>query len=276
MDRRALAAFLRDRRERLTTAEVGLPVGVRRRTPGLRREEVALLAGMSNDYYVRLEQCRGPRPSRQLLTALRRALRLTDDEFTYLLQLVDDAPAEPGGPPRDVPPGILRLLARLDDTPALVLDAVWDVLAWNPLAAALITDFSLLPPERRNGIRALFGRPAEESRLAPDGWWAFARGAVADLRAAAARYPADPRVRELVAGLLAESPEFAQLWAAHEVAVQRSATKRMVHPVVGALVLDYEVLHITGSDQRLMMYSAAPGTETYGKLQLLRSLKPVI
>jgi transcriptional regulator with XRE-family HTH domain len=271
VNRTALAVFLRSHRERLRTADVGLPAGVRRRTPGLRREEVALLAGMSVDYYVRLEQARGPQPSRQLLGALRRALRLTDDEFAYLLQVADDGtPA--AAPCRVVPSGILRLLDRLDDMPALVLDAVWDVLAWNPLAVALIGDFSSQPADRRNGIVALSTQPADQRHLAPEDWREMLRNAVADLRAASARYPRDPRVRDLIAGLQAESPEFAELWAANEVAVHRSATKRMNHPLVGPLVLDYEMLCIAGTDQRLMLYSAQPGTETYEKLQHLRAL----
>jgi len=140
MDRRQLAAFLRSRRARLRPADVGLTPGPRRRTPGLRREEVAGLAGISVDYYTRLEQARGPRPSRQVLSALARALRLYEAERAYLYHLVGEEPAPPGGPSPDVPAGVLHLLDRLDDTPAYVIDARYDLLAWNPLAAALLGD----------------------------------------------------------------------------------------------------------------------------------------
>src|SRR5690348_7523742 len=155
MDRPQLAEFLRSRRERLRPEDVGLPAGLRRRTPGLRREEVASLATMSTDYYTRLEQGRGPRPSRPVLTGLARALRLSDDERDHLFRLAGEQPGPPPGPPADVRSGVLRMLARLD-VPGLVLDAKYDVLAWNPLAAALIADFSALPPRERNLLRLRF------------------------------------------------------------------------------------------------------------------------
>jgi len=150
VDRAELAAFLRRRRAAVSPADAGLPAGPRRRTPGLRRQEVAQLAGMSVDYYTRLEQGRGPRPSRQMLGAIGRALRLSGDELAYLHYVAGETPGPPSGPARDVRPGILALLGRLDDTPALVCDAKYDVLAWNPMAAALLTDFSRLPAAERN------------------------------------------------------------------------------------------------------------------------------
>jgi transcriptional regulator with XRE-family HTH domain len=153
VDRKELADFLKSRRERIQPQDVGLEAGPRS-TPGLRREEVARLAGMSVDYYIRLEQARGPRPSRQILGALARALRLTDDEREYVYNLAGERSAPPPGPPQEVPAGILHLLDRLDDTPAFVLDAKYDVLSWNALAAALITDFSALAPIDRNSIRS--------------------------------------------------------------------------------------------------------------------------
>lgn len=267
VDRAELAEFLRGRRARVRPADVGLEVGPRRRTPGLRREEVARLAGMSVDYYIRLEQARGPRPSRQVLGALARALRLSDDERSYLFHLVGEAPAPPG-PSRDVPAGILRLLDRLDDVPALVVDAKYDILAWNPMAAALIGDFSAFPAKERNTVRWLFryGGPKLDT---PDGR-RFARESVADLRAAAARYPEDAGIRELVAELSAVSPLFATLWAEHEIGVQRSTAKRLDHPVVGPLELDCDVLLIPERDQRLIFYTTAPGTPSHEALRLLR------
>ncbi|MFG1704522.1 helix-turn-helix transcriptional regulator [Nonomuraea sp. M3C6] len=270
INRAELAAFLRSRRELVRPSDVGLETGKRRRTPGLRREEVARLAGMSVDYYARLEQARGPRPSRQMLGAIARALRLSDDERSYLHYLTGEPPGPPPGPPRDVRPGVLHLLDRLDDTPAMVMDAKYDVLAWNPLAAALITDFSELPADDRNFIWRFFSDPRAKARHDPAGSWQFARESVADLRAATARYPDDPGIKRLVERLLAASAEFAELWAGHDVTVRRSARKRLNHPTVGWLELDCEALHVPESDQWVVLYTAAPGSPSYEALRLLK------
>jgi transcriptional regulator with XRE-family HTH domain len=268
-DRGALAAFLRSRREALSPGDVGLPEGPRRRTPGLRREEVAALAGMSADYYVRIEQGRGPRPSRQMLSAIARALCLTDDERDHVFRLGGEAPVE-RGPSRDVPSGVLRLLDALEEIPALVCDATYEVLAWNPMAAALITDFSSLTGLERNVIWRFFTSRAARERHDPESAAAFARESVADLRGATARYPGDPRMQALVDGLLERSTEFRQLWELHEVAVRRSASKRLHHPLVGWLDLDCQPMHLPHVDQWLVCYTAAPNTPTYEALQLLR------
>ncbi|WP_344488485.1 helix-turn-helix transcriptional regulator [Nonomuraea monospora] len=273
MDRRSrteLAGFLRSRRELVQPSDVGLERGERRRTPGLRREEVARLAGMSVDYYARLEQARGPRPSRQVLGALCRALRLSDDERAYLHYLTGEPPGPPPGPSREVRPGVLHLLDRLDDTPAFVMDATYNVLAWNPLAAALIADFSALPPGERNFIWRYFTDPAARERHDPEGARRFARESVADLRAAAARYPDDPALRRLVGRLLERSAEFAELWAGHDVTVARSMRKRLRHPAVGWLELDCETLHVADGDQFVVLYTAAPGSPSYEALRLLK------
>jgi transcriptional regulator with XRE-family HTH domain len=272
MDRNELAEFLRSRRERLRPSDVGLAAGQRRRTPGLRREEVALLAAMSVDYYTRLEQSRGPQPSRAVLTGIARALRLSDDERAHLFHLAGEQPEPATGPSSDVRAGILHLLDRLDDTPALVIDAKYQVLAWNQLAAALITDFSALPPRERNLIRRRFlSCDAPESRLyGNEETLQFAREVVADLRAAAARYPDDPDIRALIEDLLASSPEFARLWAEHEVAIQRGMCKTINHPVVGALTVQCEMLLVPDCDQRVLLYSAEPGTPSHEALQLLK------
>jgi transcriptional regulator with XRE-family HTH domain len=270
MDRRELADFLRSRRARVRPEDVGLQAGPRRRTPGLRREEVARLAGMSVDYYIRLEQARGPRPSRQILGAVARALRLTDAEREYLHHLAGEPPQPRPGPPQDVPAGILHLLDRLDDTPAFVLDAKYDVLAWNAMAAALITDFSRLPPRDRNPLRSLFLSPGS-AQITDDGEYGrFARVCVADLRAATARYPGDPGVGGLVAELLEGSELFARLWSEREVAVQQSNVKTLRHPVVGTIELHCDVLHVPDRDQRVVLYTAAPGTPAHEALKLLR------
>lgn len=267
MDRSELAQFLRGRRARVQPADVGLSAGARRRTPGLRREEVAWLAGTSVDYYIRLEQARGPRPSRQVLGALARALRLSGDEHAYLLHLVGEVPASPGLA-RDVPAGVLHLLDRLDDTPAMVLDAKHNILAWNAIAAALYAGFTAVDSRERNMLRWHFRHahtmlePAEADRLACE--------YVADLRAAAGHHPNDPGIQELVTELCAQSPRFAELWSAREVQVQRSTTQRVAHPTVGPLELKAQTLLVSCADQRLVFYTAVPGTPSHEALQLLR------
>jgi len=269
-DRAELAAFLRRRRARVQSADVGLEAGQRRRTPGLRRQEVAQLAGMSVDYYIRLEQGRGPRPSRQMLAAISRALRLSHDEGAYLHHLAGEAPGPPPGRARDVRPGVLHLLDRLDDTPAIVCDAKYDVLAWNPMAAALIGDFSALPPGERNIIWRFFTDPDARGRHDADGARRFARESVADLRAASARYPGDSGVRRLVGRLQAASAEFRDLWAEQDVQARRSARKRLRHPAVGWLDLDCEALHDPDRDQWVVLYTAPPGTPSHEALRLLK------
>ncbi|MFD0684962.1 helix-turn-helix transcriptional regulator [Actinomadura fibrosa] len=270
MDRQQTASFLRSRRMRIQPADVGLQAGTRRRTPGLRREEVARLAGMSVDYYIRLEQGRGPRPSRQILGALARALRLTDDETAHLYNLAGEPPGPPPGPPQEVPAAVLHLLERLDDTPALVLDAKYDVLAWNDMAAALITDFSAHPPHDRNQLRWLFLGP-EEHRVQEDQEHdLFAQQSVADLRAALGRYPRDPGLTSLIAELDAGSPLFRRLWARHQVGTRHAAVKRMHHSLVGEIELHCDVLAVPERDQKVVLFTAAPGTAAHEALKLLR------
>lgn len=186
MNRDELAGFLRSRRARVTPREVGLPEGERRRTPGLRRQEVAQLAGMSIDYYIRLEQGRGPHPSRQVLNALARALMLSADERAHLFHLAGQA-LEPARLRADVPPSILHLIAFLDEVPAYVLDAKYDILAWNPLAGALMGGLDTRPPEDLNVIRWVFRSPDLAEHLSDEEKGRFARASVADLRWAATR-----------------------------------------------------------------------------------------
>ncbi|MET8009598.1 helix-turn-helix transcriptional regulator [Streptomyces sp. NPDC005271] len=270
MHRSELADFLRRCRARLAPAEVGLVPGVRRRTPGLRREEVAQLAGMSPDYYTRLEQARGPRPSRQMLTALARALRLTDDERDHLFHLVGEEPPRDRTTSGHVRPGLLRVLDRLYDTPAQVVTDWGDVLAQNAMAAALVGDITARPPEDRNIVRSFFTRSHNPGLFPPEDREEHARIHVANLRAVLAARPDDPGPAALVAELRAVSGEFAELWEAHEVAVRRSSVKRFVHPVVGVLELDCEVLLSTEQAQRLIVHTARPGTESAERLELLR------
>ncbi|MCU1684104.1 MAG: transcriptional regulator [Amycolatopsis sp.] len=273
MDRVQLADFLRSRRTRLTPSDVGLPVGVRRRTPGLRREEVAELAAISVDYYTRLEQARGPHPSRQVLGGIQRALRLSDDEREHLFRLAGEPPGPPApsaGPPGDVRPGIRHLLDRLDDAAAFVLDAKYEVIAWNQLACALMGDFAALAARDRNLVRRHFLNPAAESRFSAAQQREFGLLTAGHLRSATARYPQDPGLTSLIDELLRGSDEFAEIWATHHVDVERSRTKILVHPVVGVLEVDCEVLLVPERDQQVIIYTAAPGTPSSEGFQRLR------
>jgi transcriptional regulator with XRE-family HTH domain len=270
VDRAELAAFLRTRRERLRPGDLGLPTTSRRRTPGLRREEVALGAGVWVDYYTRLEQSRGPSPSRQVLAALARALRLTDDERDHLFRLAGEPAPEPQAPTTHVRPGVLHLLDRLADSAVVVVNDLGDVLAWTPLAQALFADDSALPPGRRNLYRTFFTGREERHRLLPEDREHAARANVADLRAAWSRRRGDPAVERLVSELRRASPLFERLWATHDVAVRHADRKRLLHPAVGLLELDCEVLLTPAHDQRLILHTAPPGTETAEKLELLR------
>lgn len=270
LDRAGLADFLRRRRARLAPSDVGLSAGTRRRTPGLRREEVAQLAGMSADYYTRLEQSRGPRPSRQILGALARALRLSDDERDHLFHLGGEEPPRGAHGSGHVRPGLLLVLDRLDDTPAQVVGDLGDVLAQNVMAAALVGDVSARPPAQRNVVRRFFTDPGARELFPHEDHHDLGRAHVAHLRAVLAARPHDAAAAALVAELHSASTEFASLWATHEVAVRRSATKRFRHPVVGTLELDCEVLVSAERDQRLILYTARPGTESYERLRLLK------
>lgn len=246
--------------------DVGLEETGRRQTRGLRREEVAGRAGVSLDYYTRLEQGRRLRPSRQVVVALARALKLSDAECNYMLGLVGEAPLPMPSSP-EVHAGALRLLDQLDDIPAMVLNSRYDVLAWNRMATALVGDLERIPEGERNTLRWLFSGRARA--VSPHDQAQLGRSCVADLRTTG-RYPEDPGVRQLVRELSQESAEFAALWASHEIGVNRTMTKRMVHPRAGFLELDCELLAIPESNQRLMFYTAAPETATHRALRGLR------
>ncbi|MFI5990753.1 helix-turn-helix transcriptional regulator [Streptomyces sp. NPDC051362] len=266
MNRAELADFLRRGRARLDPADVGLTAGSRRRTPGLRREEVAALAGMSVDYYTRLEQSRGPRPSRQMLGALARALRLSGDERDHLFHLVGEEPPRAAGASTHVRPGLLLILDRLHDAPAMIMTDYGDVLAQNALSAALSGEME----PGRNVVRRFFTAPRSEALFPAEDRAEHARSHVANLRAVTAARPDDPVPAALVAELLATSAEFAELWETHEVAVRRAATKRFLHPTVGMLELDCEFLLSSEANQLLLVHTARPGTASHERLQLLR------
>jgi uncharacterized protein (DUF427 family)/transcriptional regulator with XRE-family HTH domain len=260
--RTELAEFLRGRRARLRPADAGLPAGGRRRTPGLRRQEVAQLAGMSVDYYIRLEQARGPHPSQQILAALARALILTQDERDYLFRIAGASPPLTASPVRELTPAIRYLLDSLAETPAYVVDAKYDVLAWNQLATFFIGDLSGVPEADRNMLRWTFRQPDTDVHWNSADTLAFTRSSVAELRAAYGRYPGDRSIENLVTELLGISPRFAAMWAEHEVEVRRRTVKRFDHPLAGPLEFDCQVLHIPDTDQRLIIYCAAPGSPT--------------
>jgi len=271
VDRQELAAFLRSRRERITPADVGLPAGPRRRTPGLRREEGAQLAFISAEYYTRLEQARGLRPSREVLAGLARALRLSDAERDHLHHLAGAPPGPPPGPSREVRQSILDLLSRLPQAAAIVTSASFEVITWNDLAAALMEDFSALPRRDRNLVRRVFLGPHPQGRrlYGVSDADAFARNATQRLRATAARYPDDPEVAGLVAELLAGSEEFTRLWASHDVSAEPTLCKTFQHPLVGPVTVNCDALDITDRDQQVVIYTAATGSPSEEALRLL-------
>ncbi|MFE9912638.1 helix-turn-helix transcriptional regulator [Streptomyces clavifer] len=271
MDRRELADFLRSRRERIAPADVGLPAGPRRRTPGLRREEVAQLAFISTEYYTRLEQARAPHPSREVLAGLARALRLSDVERDHLHHLAGVPPGPLPGPSREVRQSILDLLRRLPQAAAFVMSATFEVIAWNDLAAALTEDFSALSRRDRNLVRRVFlGPHPKQGRLyGLSDVDAFARSSAQQLRATAARYPDNREVSELVDELLCGSAEFSRLWASHDVCAEPTLCKTLRHPLVGPVTVNCDVLDIADRDQRVVIYTATPGSPSEEALRLL-------
>ncbi|MCF6476148.1 helix-turn-helix transcriptional regulator [Nonomuraea sp. MG754425] len=274
MDKQELGSFLRSRRERLRPRDAGLPSGPRRRTPGLRREEVAVLAHISTEYYVRLEQGRAPRPSGEVLAAIAGALRLTDAESDHLHLLAGTAPSRTGLHRRDVRPSILALLGRLPQTAAFVTSATFEVLAWNDLAAALMEDFAELAPAGRNLARRAFLGPARHGAVlyGVSDLEEFRQHAVMGLRSTLARYPSDPAVIDLVGELRARSAEFARLWERHDVQAAPTLTKTFRHPVVGEVTVDCDTLALTDRDQHLVLYSAPQGSHSAEALALLNVL----
>ncbi len=269
MDRAALAEFLRRRREELRPEDVGLSPGARRRAPGLRREEVAALAAMSADYYTRLEQRRGPRPSEQMLAALARALRLTGHERDYLFQVSGHTPPASVGTPTHVAPALLRVLDRLADTPALILSDLGETLVQNAMADALFGDRTGYTGLARSEIYRWFTDPAERLRYPEDDRDRQGRAQVANLRAAYGSMGAKSRAGELVRALNRVSPEFAELWERHEVAKRFADHKTLVHPEIGPIEVDCQVLFTEDQSQALLVLTAPPGSDGEQKLRLL-------
>ncbi|MFI9254447.1 helix-turn-helix transcriptional regulator [Streptomyces sp. NPDC053069] len=264
--------FLRSRRARIQPEEVGLPGHGRRRVPGLRREEVAQLAGVSVDYYVRLEQGRGTSVSDAVLDAIARVLRLDETEQTYLRAVARPGRQRPGRrrpETRRVRPGVQILLDTMERSAAFVLGPRMDVLAWNALGDA-VNGFSRLAPAERSMPRQVFLDPAGRDHY-PE-WHAVAAQTVAHLRVNAGRYADDPELCALVGELSLKSEDFRRLWADHEVRECAYGVKKIRHPVAGLLTLPYETLTIPASpDQTIVVYTPEAGSETAERLALLGS-----
>ncbi|WP_232717241.1 helix-turn-helix transcriptional regulator [Gordonia metallireducens] len=272
MDKHGLASFLRSRRERLQPEDVGLPAGTRRGTPGLRREEVAVLAHISTEYYVRLEQGRAPRPSAEVLVGIAGALLLTDEESDHLHMLAGTAPLRNSLHRRDVRPSIVALLNRMPQTAGFVMSAIFEVLAWNDLAAALLEDFGELGPADRNLARRAFLTDDAAPLYGISDGAEFRHHVVARLQLAATRYPSDPAVVGLVEDLREGSAQFARLWDQHDVAAAPTLRKTLRHPVVGEITVDCDSLELAERDQHLVLYSAPAGSADAEALALLQVL----
>lgn len=273
--RSTFGTLLRAWRDRLSPADAGLTATAGRRAPGLRREELAQLAGLSVDYVLRLEQSRAKNPSAQVVGALSRALQLSRPERDQLYRSAGLLPPQDGMVSTHVPPGIQRLAARLGDVPIGVFAADWTLVWWNPLWSALHGDPSALPAAERNLARAFFGNGAARASLYPirsaRGQDASETSIVADLKDAVSRYPADGRLDRLVQELRAESGAFARHWATQTAAAQHVSDRKTIrHPEIGEILLDCDVLIVPGADLRLVTYTAASGSSDEGKLDLLR------
>jgi transcriptional regulator with XRE-family HTH domain len=270
--RQELAEFLKTRRTRVRPEDLGLEPGPRRRVAGLRREELALLAGVSTDYYQRMEQGRDVRPSEQVLDAIATALRFTPEESRHLHSLAEAAraPARPSRyGPEVVPPTTERLLETMT-APALVIGRFLDVLAWNPLAGALLGEFTGLPVSQRNML-FLFLHP-QADQTCPDRKATVAE-LTAILRAQVAAEPGHPRAEEIIAGLTASSAEFAELWGRHDVEEATRGRMRLIHPLVGELSLDWDAYPMPGAPGPvLFVCTAPPGGPDAERLQRLATL----
>ncbi|GAB3457977.1 helix-turn-helix transcriptional regulator [Streptomonospora sediminis] len=278
MDKRELGGFLRARREALGPADAGLAEtagGRARRTPGLRREEVADLAGVSVNYYERLEQARAPRPSPQVIDAIGRALRLSEGERAHLSRLAGHGPSARWGPAEQVPPGVLALLERLGPVAAYVCNARHDIVAWNDLAAALITDFGALEPAQRNVLRLAMRLGPAVCSAHPEAAGGFEAQVAAQSRTELTRRPDDAALRRLVGEFAEQAPGFAAAWRRNDVRPRATLRKRVDHSELGVLDLDCQTLTVPGGDLRVIMLSAEPGTLDHDKLTRLQLRRAV-
>ena len=270
MDSWAFGRMVRRSRERIAPATVGVPAGGRRRASGLRREELAGLAGISVDYLTRLEQGRATSPSVQVVEALARALRLSDAERDVLHRLAGHAAPGPAVVPSRVTASVQRLLDRLTHTPVAVFDATWTLLVANPPYDALMGDTSTWRGPERNAVWRTFVGPGARTVHTADEQADHEARLVADLRLTANRYPDDPALRRLVEGLATHSPRFAELWESGGPEPPQDPSKRKTvdHPAVGGITLDCDVLVVAADDVRIMVYTAEPDTEDADRLAL--------
>jgi transcriptional regulator with XRE-family HTH domain len=269
VDRTQLADFLRTRREALQPEDVGLPRGPRRRTGGLRREEVAALSGMSTDYYTRIEQQRGPHPSEQMLAAIARGLHLSLDERDHLFRLAGHVPPQRNLRGDHINPGIMRILDRLEDTPAQVLSRLGETLRQTRLAVALLGDDTAHTGLARSVVYRWFTDSKSRLIYPDEDHPMHSRIFTAALRDALARDGKRSEAAEMVEALLSSSPEFAEVWREHQVGLAHGDLKRILHPELGVLELYCQTLWDPDQSQTLLVYTAVPGSESYEKLQLL-------
>ncbi len=270
-----LGEVLRGWRDRLSPVDAGLPTGPRRRTEGLRREELAQLAGVSVDYLVRLEQGRATTPSAQVTASLARALQLNGAERDHLYRCAGLLPPAPGSIDRHVGPGIARLVGRLADTPVAVFAADWDLLTWNPMWSALQGNPTAIDVTHRNLVRVMFGsddrgRAAYPPASSTADLEHLATALVADLRIAAVRFPRDAPLLALITELRTQNSYFDVLWRSGTAAEHATDRKTIHHATVGDITLDCDVLTAPGTDLRLVVYTAATGTADADKLDFLR------
>nr|WSZ14959.1 helix-turn-helix transcriptional regulator [Streptomyces canus] len=273
LDRRAeLSEFLRTRRARLKPEDVGLPdFGRHRRVPGLRREELSQLAGVSVAYYTRLEQGNGRNVSAEVLDAIARALRLTDAEHAHLTHLAKPKQHKKKTTARtEQVRGSIRQLLDSINVPAYVSGRRSDIVAWNGMAAAVFGDWAELPAQERNWARMIFLRPEYQNLFVP--WEQKASDVVSYLRMDAGCHPDDPRLSALVGELSVKSEEFRRLWATHDVKEKNFGVKQLRHPLVGELTLNFESFPLSdGTEQALITYHAEPGSPSAEALRLLAS-----
>ncbi|MEO4030254.1 helix-turn-helix transcriptional regulator [Chromobacterium vaccinii] len=265
-----LGAFLRSRRESLSPAAAGLPPGMRRRTPGLRREEVAMLADIGTAWYTWLEQGRDVQASSGVLSALAGALRLDGAERRHLFALAGRQAPDTVAPGNHIEASLLRMLDNLRDQPAYITGRRWDILAWNRAAAALFGDYALLPPEDRNLLRMVFANPAHRALLAE--WDDLARAALAMFRSDYGRHAGDPAFEQLLASLNRDSAEFRAWWPRREVLEPLSGIKLLNHPRQGRMSFEYSSFALQdGSERRLTLYTPLADDDSAAKLAALLS-----
>jgi transcriptional regulator with XRE-family HTH domain len=269
IDRTGLAGFLRNRREALQPEDVGMPRGWRRRTSGLRREEVATLCNMSADYYARLERERGPQPSPQMLASIAQGLHLSIDERDHLFRLAGHNPPPRGSSSEHISPGLLRVLDRLHDTPAEIVTELGETLRQTPMGVALTGDTTQYTgPARSSGYR-WFTDPSARDLYAPEQHAFMTRMYAAGLRGIVTLRGPASRAAYLADLLLDSNEEFRRVWDDHEIGIRPREVKHFVHPEVGALELTCQRLIDPDQAHSLMVYTAVPGTESYEKLQVL-------